>query len=266
MAGFASYPSVFLYFYWVPQQTGVLGVFPCSVIQLSPNGPPPPIIGCSHACRIFTTASTMPPEVREKVRVQPSKTKARTQSTVAFEPGRDSQKLLRRYIDEADLVSTDFLFTSTRRQTTPRAPISERAYLNLVKKWVGYAGLNPEAYRTHSIRRSRPAYLYRKTGNLRACQIMLGHSTIASTQKYLGVEEEETLALARQFELSLVVRDVPQWFPYSESTFVSAIAFNRSAPTSYSRASQDVSGHDCQPIVRILVSLHASCRSTVGRG
>lgn len=140
-------------------------------------------------------------EIREKVRVQPSKTRSRARATVVFEPGRDSQKLLRRYIDAADLVSTDYLFTSSRRQKAPRTPISERAYLNLVKKWVSFCGLNAEAYGTHSIRRSRPAYLYRKTGNLRACQIMLGHSTIASTQIYLGVEEEETLALARQFEL-----------------------------------------------------------------
>jgi site-specific recombinase XerD len=75
------------------------------------------------------------------------------------------------------------------------------AYLKPVKKWVAFAGLNPAVYGTHSIRRARPALIYRKTGNIRACQIMLGHKTIASTQLYLGVEEEETLDLARQFEM-----------------------------------------------------------------
>lgn len=140
-------------------------------------------------------------ELRDQVRVQPSKTKDRRQTSIVFEPTRDTQKLLQRHIEAGDLLSTDFLFSSLRPQAGRLKPISERGYLNLVKKWVGYAGLNPEIYGTHSIRRSRPAYLYRKTGNLRACQIMLGHTSIASTQKYLGVEEEETLALAREFAL-----------------------------------------------------------------
>ena len=140
-------------------------------------------------------------ELRARVRVQPSKTKNRSQTTIVFEPSRDTQKMLWRYIEAEDLVSTDFLFTSLQPQQGQAKPISERAYLNLVKKWVSYAGLNPEVYGTHSIRRSRPAYLYRKTSNLRACQIMLGHKSLASTQLYLGIEEEEALSLARQFEL-----------------------------------------------------------------
>jgi site-specific recombinase XerD len=118
-----------------------------------------------------------------------------------FEPSHDTQKLLARFIDAEDLLATDYLFTSTRPVNGPEKPLSERAYLNLVKNWVAYAGLNPEAYGTHSIRRARPALIYRKTGNIRACQIMLGHKTIASTQLYLGVEEDETLDLARQFEM-----------------------------------------------------------------
>jgi len=129
-------------------------------------------------------------EIIDKIRVQ-----------IVFEPTMGSRKLLARLIEVEDLMPTDFLFSRSNHQKERRTAITPRAYLNLVKKWVGYAGLNPEAYGTHSIRRSRPAYLYRKTGNLRACQIMLGHTTIASTQKYLGVEEEEALALARQFEL-----------------------------------------------------------------
>lgn len=140
-------------------------------------------------------------EIIDKIRVQPSKTKKRSKTVIVFEPTMGSRKLLARLIEVEDLMPTDFLFSRSNHQKERRTAITPRAYLNLVKKWVGYAGLNPEAYGTHSIRRSRPAYLYRKTGNLRACQIMLGHTTIASTQKYLGVEEEEALALARQFEL-----------------------------------------------------------------
>lgn len=162
------------------------------------------IDSCLRGCdlvRLRVSDLTISGELRDKVRVQPSKTKRHSFSSIVFEPSRDTQKLLLRYIEDAELLSTDHLFTRQQGNHEQRKPISERAYLNLVKKWVGYAGLNPEVYGTHSLRRSRPAYLYKKTGNLRACQIMLGHKTIASTQLYLGIEEEEALTLAREFEL-----------------------------------------------------------------
>ena len=140
-------------------------------------------------------------EPREVVRLQPTKTKERSGTTIAFEPGPDTKKLLRRLVEEAGLLSTDFLFTGTRGRGGGGKPMSERAYQKRVKAWVAGIGLAPERYGTHSLRRSRPAYLYKKTGNLRACQIMLGHRTIATTQRYLGIEEAETLALAREFML-----------------------------------------------------------------
>jgi site-specific recombinase XerD len=66
---------------------------------------------------------------------------------------------------------------------------------------VSYAGLHPDIYGTHSLRRSRPAYVYAKTRNLRACQLMLGHVSISTTQRYLGIEYAEALELARQYPL-----------------------------------------------------------------
>jgi integrase len=162
------------------------------------------IDSCLRGCdlvRLRVSDVMLSGEMRDQVRVQPMKTKRQAGSAIVFEPSRNTQKLLRRHIDAGDLLSTDYLFTSTRPQRGPLKPLSERAYLKLVKKWVAFGGLNPEVYGTHSIRRARPALIYRKTGNIRACQIMLGHKTIASTQLYLGVEEEETLDLARQFEL-----------------------------------------------------------------
>lgn len=162
------------------------------------------IDSCLRGCdlvRLQVSDVMLSGEVRAQVRVQSSKTKRRQASSIVFEPGRDTQKLIQAHVETNDLLATDYLFTSARPLSGPLKHLSERAYLNLAKKWVGYAGLNPEIYGTHSIRRSRPAFLYRKTGNIRACQIMLGHKTIASTQLYLGVEEDETLSLARQFEL-----------------------------------------------------------------
>ena len=140
-------------------------------------------------------------EVREVIRLQPAKTKNQSGIVVAFEPSTDTSKLLRDFIDERELVSTDYLFTGTRGQGSAAKPMSERAYHKRVKAWIAGIGLSVENYGTHSLRRSRPAYLYKKTGNLRACQIMLGHQTISTTQRYLGIEEAETLALAREFML-----------------------------------------------------------------
>lgn len=86
--------------------------------------------------------------------------KQRSQSSVVFVPTRDTRKLLSGLTETEDLAPTDFLLTSLRPQAGQPQPISGRTYLNLVKKLVGYTSLNPEVYGTHSVRRSRPAFLY----------------------------------------------------------------------------------------------------------
>ena len=75
--------------------------------------------------------------------------------------------------------------------------LSTRQYCNLVKQWVALAGLNPEHYGTHSLRRTKAHQIYIASGgNLRAVQLLLGHSSIQNTQEYLGVEEEAALDIA----------------------------------------------------------------------
>jgi integrase len=74
--------------------------------------------------------------------------------------------------------------------------ISTRQYARLVGEWVIGIGLRPEDYGTHSLRRTKASIIYRQTGNLRAVQILLGHSKIESTVRYLGVDVEDSLALA----------------------------------------------------------------------
>ena len=61
--------------------------------------------------------------------------------------------------------------------------------------------LEPGAYGTHSLRRTKVALVYRKSGNLRACQLLLGHRKLESTVRYLGIEVEDALALSEQIEL-----------------------------------------------------------------
>jgi site-specific recombinase XerD len=74
--------------------------------------------------------------------------------------------------------------------------ISTRQYARLVDKCVTGIGLRPEDYGTHSLRRTKASIIYKQTGNLRAVQILLGHTKIESTVRYLGVDIEDALALS----------------------------------------------------------------------
>ena len=83
----------------------------------------------------------------------------------------------------------------------PAAHLSTRQYIRLVKSWIARIGLEPADYGTHSLRRTKVSMLYRKTGNLRACQLLLGHTKLESTVRYLGVELDDALALSEALEI-----------------------------------------------------------------
>ena len=76
-----------------------------------------------------------------------------------------------------------------------------RQYARLVSGWVGSIGLDPKLFGTHSLRRRKAALIYRRTGNLRAVQLLLGHTKIESTVRYLGIEVDDALAIAEQVEV-----------------------------------------------------------------
>ena len=80
-------------------------------------------------------------------------------------------------------------------------PISTRQYARLIKTWGALAGLDALAFGTHSLRRTKPALIYRKTGNLRAVQLLLGHTKLDSTVRYLGIEVDDALGMAEQLDL-----------------------------------------------------------------
>ena len=79
--------------------------------------------------------------------------------------------------------------------------ISTRQYARLVDEWVIGIGLSPEDFGTHSLRRTKASIIYKQTGNLRAVQILLGHTKIESTVRYLGVDIEDALALSEGTEV-----------------------------------------------------------------
>ena len=82
-----------------------------------------------------------------------------------------------------------------------RLHISTRQYARIVREWVTSIGLEASAYGTHSMRRTKVTQIYTKTGNLRAVQLLLGHTKMDSTVRYLGVELEDALAIAEAIEI-----------------------------------------------------------------
>jgi site-specific recombinase XerD len=79
--------------------------------------------------------------------------------------------------------------------------ISTRQYARIVHEWAKDAGLDDSAYGTHSMRRTKAAQIYKKTGNLRAVQLLLGHTKLESTVRYLGIEVDDALSISEQVEL-----------------------------------------------------------------
>ncbi len=95
-------------------------------------------------------------------------------------------------------TTDDYVFPSRIDHTTH---LSTRQYARLVDEWVIGIGLRHEDYGTHSLRRTKASIIYKATGNLRAVQILLGHTKIESTVRYLGVDVEDALHLAEATEV-----------------------------------------------------------------
>lgn len=122
----------------------------------------------------------------------------KTGRPVQFEVTEQARSSIAAWIDRKGLTGEDWLFPSRMK---PRHHLSTRQYARLVQYWVQLVGLDPGAYATHSMRRTKVALLYRKTGNLRACQLLLGHTKLESTVRYLGVEVDDALELSEALEL-----------------------------------------------------------------
>src|SRR5262245_66091501 len=91
-----------------------------------------------------------------------------------------------------------YLFTGRRGQSQA---MTTRQYARLFAEWVASIGLDPRVFGTHSLRRTKATLIYRRTGNLRAVQLLLGHTKIESTVRYLGIEVDDALAIAEQVDV-----------------------------------------------------------------
>jgi integrase len=79
--------------------------------------------------------------------------------------------------------------------------LSTRQYARLLSEWIASIGLDPSLFGTHSLRRTKATLIYRRTGNLRAVQLLLGHTKVESTVRYLGIEIDDALAIAEQIDV-----------------------------------------------------------------
>lgn len=122
----------------------------------------------------------------------------KTGRPVQFEVTDQARRSIADWISHKGLALADWLFPSRMKIGSH---LTTRQYARRVDKWVSLLGLDPAGYGTHSLRRTKVALLYKKTGNLRACQLLLGHTKLESTVRYLGVEVDDALELSEALEL-----------------------------------------------------------------
>ena len=122
----------------------------------------------------------------------------KTGHPVKFELTELTRQAVNDYIRVARKKSGEFLFAARH---SPDGCMSTRQYARLVSEWIASIGLDPNLFGTHSPRRTKATLIYRRTGNLRAVQLLLGHTKIESTVRYLGIEVDDALAIAEQVDV-----------------------------------------------------------------
>ena len=122
----------------------------------------------------------------------------KTGRPVQFELTEQTRESIEAWIAQQSLDPGGYLFPS---RVHDRPHLSTRQYARIVNRWVASIGLDPQKYGTHSMRRTKAALIYKKTGNLRAVQLLLGHTKLESTVRYLGIEVDDALHISEQIEL-----------------------------------------------------------------
>ena len=121
----------------------------------------------------------------------------KTGRPVRFELTEQARQTVDEYLAAAHKKPGEYLFDGRRRGES----MTTRQYARLLADWLVGIGLDPHVYGTHSLRRTKATMIYRRTGNLRAVQLLLGHSKIESTVRYLGVDIDDALAISEQVEI-----------------------------------------------------------------
>lgn len=122
----------------------------------------------------------------------------KTGRPVRFELTEQTRQAVDKHIRTASKKSGEFMFTACRDQ---KYRMTTRQYARLLSEWIASIELDPHRFGTHSLRRTKATLIYRRTGNLRAVQLLLGHTKIESTVRYLGIEVDDALSIAEQVDL-----------------------------------------------------------------
>jgi len=122
----------------------------------------------------------------------------KTQRPVQFELTEPTRSAVGARLEKAALKPEHYLFPS-RLSASPH--LSTRQYARMISRWVVAAGFDPTAYGTHSMRRTKATLIYKRTKSLRAVQLLLGHTKVESTIRYLGIEVDDALEISKQTEI-----------------------------------------------------------------
>ena len=122
----------------------------------------------------------------------------KTGRPVTFEITEHTRQAVAAYLTASNRSGEDFLFAGRGGENQH---LTTRQYARLVSAWVESIGLEPSRFGTHSLRRTKAALIYRRTGNMRAVQLLLGHTKIESTVRYLGIEVDDALNIAEQVDI-----------------------------------------------------------------
>jgi integrase len=133
-------------------------------------------------------------EIQSRATIRQSK----TGRAVRFEITPRTRKSIEEWVEAAKLSGNDYLFPSRIRDSKH---LSTRQYARIVESWVTSIGLDPAAHGTHSMRRTKATLIYRRTKNLRAVHLLLGHSSLDSTVRYLGIEIDDALEMSEQLDV-----------------------------------------------------------------
>ncbi len=133
-------------------------------------------------------------QIKERASVLQSK----TQKPVRFEISEGTRASVARWTEDALMLGSEYVWPDRFHE---RLHISTRQYVRIVRDWVSSIGLEVTAYGTHSMRRTEVTQIYKRTGNLRAVQLLLGPTKMDSTVRYLEVKLEDALAISEAIEI-----------------------------------------------------------------
>jgi integrase len=122
----------------------------------------------------------------------------KTGRPVQFELTEHTREAVHAWLVQRPMNAGGYVFPS---RVHNRGHLSTRQYARIVSHWIASIGLDPHKYGTHSMRRTKAALIYKRTGNLRAVQLLLGHTKLESTVRYLGIEVDDALRISEQTEL-----------------------------------------------------------------